>query len=143
MERLGINNELSALKYADPELPMREGFLLSKRIDSLKRHFEGVHRRMTDEDHITHLLWNFHAIFHVSVLFPEKNDLVDYTAVQRGRAGSPRTRYEPTTSLEKIALIFWPACWKSQLSMCSHSEGVAPWSWSMCRFVSTTRSRSR
>lgn len=26
LERLGINNELSALKYADPEEPLREGF---------------------------------------------------------------------------------------------------------------------
>ena len=34
IERLGINNELSSLKYADPEQPMREGFRLSVRIDS-------------------------------------------------------------------------------------------------------------
>jgi hypothetical protein len=80
LERLGINNELSALKYKDPEQPLREGFLLSSRIDSLKRHFEGVHRRLTDEDHIVHLLWNFHAIYHVRVVFPEKNDLIDYSA---------------------------------------------------------------
>lgn len=55
LERLGINNELSALKYVDAEQPLREGFMLSKRIDSLKRHFEAVHRSAKDEDHVIHL----------------------------------------------------------------------------------------
>ena len=103
MERLGLNNELSGLKYADPTLPMREGFMLSSRIDSLKRHFEGVHRRMYDEDHVIHLLWNFHAIIHVLVVFPDKNDLPDYTTIHSMHV--PRVDkkgYEPTTSLEKI-----------------------------------------
>jgi hypothetical protein len=80
MERLGINNELSGLKYADPTLPMREGFMLSSRIDSLKRHFEGVHRRLYDEDHIIHLLWNFHAIIHVRTLYSLKR-----TRIPKGR----------------------------------------------------------
>ena len=104
MERLGINNELSSLKYKDPTIPMREGFLISKRIDSLKRHLEGVHRRLTDEDHIIHALWNFMAIYHVSVVFPNKLDLVDYTSIQGGVAVRPKA-YEPTTSLMKIKLL--------------------------------------
>ena len=102
MERLGINNELSALKYADPEVPLREGFKISSRMDSLKRHFEGVHRGLLDEDHIIHALWNFHAIFHVLTVFPEKLDLIDYSSLQAGVAERPAP-YEPTTSLVKIA----------------------------------------
>ncbi|MCA9676067.1 MAG: histidinol-phosphate aminotransferase family protein [Kofleriaceae bacterium] len=104
MERLGINNELSALKYADAAAPLRDGFRLSTRIDSLKRHFEALHRRLTDEDHAIHLLWNFHAIYHVAVLFPDLNDLVDYQAARRGHAAAaPPPRYEPTTSRQQIA----------------------------------------
>lgn len=102
LERLGINNELSTLKYADAEAPLRDGFPISQRIDSLKRHFEGVHRRLTDEDHIIHLLWNFHAIAHVLAVFPHLNDLVDYRALGRGEEAPRRPRYDPTTSLEKI-----------------------------------------
>ena len=102
MERLGINNELSALKYSDPEVPLREGFKISSRIDSLKRHFEGVHRGLLDEDHIIHALWNFHAIYHVLIVFPEKLDLIDYSSLHSGAAHRPAA-YEPTTSLVKIA----------------------------------------
>jgi histidinol-phosphate/aromatic aminotransferase/cobyric acid decarboxylase-like protein len=124
MERLGINNELSALKYKDAEQPLREGFPLSKRIDSSKRHFEGVHRRLTDEDHVTHLLWNMHAIYHVSVVFPEKNDLIDYSSVEKARAPSlPRQGYRPTTSLEKIARRAEPA---SSVPKLDWSEGAIP-----------------
>lgn len=42
MERLGINNELSALKYADPNRELREGFEVSRRLASTRRHFESV-----------------------------------------------------------------------------------------------------
>lgn len=48
--RLGVKNELSALKYKDAEQPLREGFKLSKRVDSLRRHFEVVHKGDDDED---------------------------------------------------------------------------------------------
>ncbi|KAH3767751.1 histidinol-phosphate transaminase [Pelomyxa schiedti] len=124
MERLGINNELSSLKYSDPEEPMRVGFKLSARIDSLKRHFEAVHRRMTDEDHITHLLWNFHAIYHVRVVFPEKNDLVNYTALEKGRTGAlHRAAYNPTTSLDAINSGKVPA---SSVLKLDWNEGTIP-----------------
>ncbi|KAL6073746.1 DUF5664 domain-containing protein [Balamuthia mandrillaris] len=124
LERLGINNELSALKYADPEIPLREGFRISQRIDSLKRHFEGVHRRLTDEDHIIHLLWNFHAIYHVLVVFPDKNDLIDYSAViERGRVKVPPARYLPTTSLDKIARGGLPP---TQVLKLDWNEGAIP-----------------
>lgn len=101
LERLGINNELSALKYADPWGPLRDGFPLSSRLASLTRHFEAVHRRQADEDHVIHLLWNFHAIYHVLVVFPGKNDLIDYAALEPATEAA-RPRYEPTTSLERI-----------------------------------------
>lgn len=104
LERLGLNNELSALKYTDPEQPLREGFLLSKRIDSAKRHLEAVLMGKTDEDHIIHLLWNCMAIYHVSVVFPAKNDLIDFShgsSVPGGRGGGGKG-YEPVSSLEKI-----------------------------------------
>jgi hypothetical protein len=38
LERFAINNELSKLKYSDPEGEIREGFYLSKRINSLLRY---------------------------------------------------------------------------------------------------------
>lgn len=101
MERLAINNELSALKYRDPEQPMREGFMLSKRIDSLKRHFESAHHGDESEDHCIHLLWNFMAIYHVNKVFPKKNDLVNYAALSQGPERKLEA-YVPTTSLEKI-----------------------------------------
>ena len=102
MERLAINNELSGLKYRDPEQPMREGFMLSKRIDSLKRHFESTHHGDESEDHIIHLLWNFMAIYHVNKVFPKKNDLVNYTALRDNMNDRKLEAYSPTTSLEKI-----------------------------------------
>jgi len=105
MERLGINNELSALKYRDPEQPLREGFMISKRIDSLKRHMESVHRKDTSEDHIIHLLWNAMAIYHVNIVFPKKNDLIDFESIRNGNSepqGPKLQAYSPTTSLEKI-----------------------------------------
>jgi hypothetical protein len=40
-----------------------------------------VHQKDFSEDHIIHLLWNFHAIYHVIEVFPDKNDLVDYSAL--------------------------------------------------------------
>ena len=48
----------------------REGFPISARIDSLKRHYECVHARDYSEDHIAHLIWGFMAIAHVNRLFP-------------------------------------------------------------------------
>jgi len=39
-ERFGLNNTLSVLKYSDdPYLELREGFRMSRRIDSLIRHY--------------------------------------------------------------------------------------------------------
>eukprot|EP00455_Lapot_gusevi_P055526 TRINITY_DN9033_c0_g1_i1.p1 TRINITY_DN9033_c0_g1~~TRINITY_DN9033_c0_g1_i1.p1 ORF type:complete len:281 (+),score=95.45 TRINITY_DN9033_c0_g1_i1:84-926(+) len=78
LERLGIHNELCAIKWADPTVWKREGFLLSKRIDSLKRHFDSAHLHDFTEDHIAHLTWNFMAVYHVAVVFPHLNDLTNY-----------------------------------------------------------------
>jgi len=84
LERLGIHNELSSLKCRDVLAWMREGFMLSKRIDSLKRHFDSTLHSDESEDHIIHLLWNFMAMYHVNRVFPKKNDLVNYTALREG-----------------------------------------------------------
>ena len=88
LERLGLHNELCALKWKDPTGWQREGFQVSARIDSLKRHFEAVHARDYSEDHIAHLIWGFMAIFHVNQLFPEKNDLPNFEALRSGRGDS-------------------------------------------------------
>lgn len=46
MERLGLHNELCALKWEDPNKWMREGFKVSARFDSMKRHYESVHAQV-------------------------------------------------------------------------------------------------
>eukprot|EP00759_Apiculatamorpha_spiralis_P037322 PhF_6_TR37204/c0_g1_i1/m.54832/K00817/hisC; histidinol-phosphate aminotransferase len=124
LERLGINNELSALKYRDPEEPMRVGFLISKRIDSLKRHFDSTHHSDESEDHVIHLLWNFMAIYHVNKVFPKKNDLTNYTAIREGTAERKLEAYSPTTSLEKIQQLV-PEQRASALKL-DWNEGVIP-----------------
>lgn len=83
LERLGLHQELCALKWKDPSNWQRNGFVISARIDSLKRHFECVHARDYTEDHIAHLIWGFMAIYHVATLFPEKNDLPNFEALRQ------------------------------------------------------------
>ena len=46
LERLGIHNELCGLKWDDANQWMREGFVVSRRIDSMKRHFESLHAKV-------------------------------------------------------------------------------------------------
>ncbi len=60
------------------------------RIDSSKRHLESLVRRLQDEDHLIHLLWNLHAIYHVMIVFPDKNDLIDYTTLAHEHSANPR-----------------------------------------------------
>lgn len=98
MDRFGLNNSLSSLKYDDPLQELREGFKLSKRVDSCIRHFNSVHANMKDEDHIIHALWNLHAIYHNLVLFPEKNDIAKYN-INRFKEVK---RYVPSSSLDEI-----------------------------------------
>jgi hypothetical protein len=57
LERLGIHNELCSLKWADASGWMRDGFMVSQRIDSMKRHYESIHKRDESEDHLAHLIW--------------------------------------------------------------------------------------
>ncbi len=121
LERLALNNELSALKYADPAAPLRDGFPLSRRVDSLERHFQSVFAGAVDEDHVIHLLWNFHAIDHVQATMPEKNDLVAY-AEPGVRAARP-PRYQPTSSREKIARAALPPAAVLKLDW---NEGAIP-----------------
>jgi histidinol-phosphate aminotransferase len=123
LQRLAINNELSTLKYADATIPMRKGFALSSRMDSLKRHFESVHQQEQDEDHVIHLLWNFHAIYHVLVVFPHLNDLVDYSALDLPPTKHTFAPYEPTASLVKINNRKLPA---DQVLKLDWNEGVIP-----------------
>ena len=75
--RLGIHNELCAVKWGDDGATewKRLGFPLSKRVASAKRHYDGVHSRDRSEDHIAHLIWNLMALYHVRIMFPDKNDL--------------------------------------------------------------------
>lgn len=80
-------------------------------------------RRLTDEDHVIHLIWNFHAIYHVCVVFPEKNDLIDYTAVTRGQPCKRRIPYIPATSLEAIMQNSLPVASVQKLDW---NEGAIP-----------------
>lgn len=83
LERLGIHNELCALKWEKPTTWLREGFPISSRIDSMKRHYESIHARDSSEDHIAHLIWGFMAVTHVVACFPQMNDLTNFENVRR------------------------------------------------------------
>ena len=63
LERLGIHNELCAIKWADPSTWQREGFIISKRVDSAKRHFDSAHTKDYEEDHIAHLSLFYFSIY--------------------------------------------------------------------------------
>jgi hypothetical protein len=94
LERLGLHNELCALKWQDdPQEWMREGFLVSTRIDSMKRHYEAIHAGDCSEDHLSHLIWGFMAISHVVAVFPHLNDLVDYENIRRHNTRTLDTTY--------------------------------------------------
>jgi len=84
LERLGLHEELCVLKWGEEASTQwkREGFTLSKRISSLKRHFDGVHQFDTSEDHVAHLIWNFMAVYHVLVIRPDLNDLFNYEEIR-------------------------------------------------------------
>jgi len=83
LERLGIHNELCALKWTEPDKWMKEGFVVSARFDSMKRHYEGVHAEDRTEDHLAHLIWGFMALTHVIAVFPQMNDLTDFETIRR------------------------------------------------------------
>jgi hypothetical protein len=87
LERLGLHNELCSIKWSDPTGWQRNGFQVSPRIDSLKRHFESVHARDYSEDHISHLIWGFMAIYHVNLLYPELNDMPNFEALRSSECG--------------------------------------------------------
>jgi hypothetical protein len=83
LERLGIHNELCALKWSDPTVWMREGFDVASRLASMKRHFESVHASDSSEDHLAHLIWGFMALTHVIAVFPQLNNLTNYEEIRR------------------------------------------------------------
>ena len=84
LERLSLHNELCQVKYGDEANAwMKEGFKLTKRVDSVKRHIDEAYHHERHEDAIAHLIWNFMAIYHVLVVFPSKNDLPDFEALAR------------------------------------------------------------
>ena len=93
LERLSLHNELCALKYGDDANGwMKEGFKLSRRVDSLKRHIDEAHAKERHEDAIAHLIWNFMAIHHVNKVFPKMNDLPDYEGIADAAGSPPRHR---------------------------------------------------
>eukprot|EP01087_Luapelamoeba_hula_P017670 TRINITY_DN5592_c0_g2_i1.p1 TRINITY_DN5592_c0_g2~~TRINITY_DN5592_c0_g2_i1.p1 ORF type:complete len:309 (+),score=75.80 TRINITY_DN5592_c0_g2_i1:1-927(+) len=101
LERLGIHNELCAIKWPDPTTWKRQGFQVSKRIDSLSRHFDSAHARDYSEDHMAHLVWNFMAIYHVLRVFPHMNDLTSFDALRlQNQTPQPQPHpHWPTDSL--------------------------------------------
>lgn len=98
LERLDIHNELCRVKWkTDPAAWMREGFLISSRVDSMHRHYWSIHAHDYGEDHIAHGIWNLMALYHVLVVFPEKNDLPNYKVLRGGqplRASDPSERID-------------------------------------------------
>ena len=82
------------MKWATPSAWLREGFNVSGRIDSMKRHYESIHARDLTEDHMAHLIWGFMAIVHVVAVFPHMNDLADYEQLRRThvRSADAQTR---------------------------------------------------
>jgi len=86
LERLDIHNELCKVKWKrDPGAWLRDGFLISSRVDSMHRHYWSIHARDYDEDHVAHGIWNLMALYHVVVIFPEKNDLQNFANLRGGR----------------------------------------------------------
>eukprot|EP00614_Pseudopedinella_elastica_P017879 CAMPEP_0172649794 /NCGR_PEP_ID=MMETSP1068-20121228/241970_1 /TAXON_ID=35684 /ORGANISM="Pseudopedinella elastica, Strain CCMP716" /LENGTH=388 /DNA_ID=CAMNT_0013464155 /DNA_START=240 /DNA_END=1403 /DNA_ORIENTATION=- len=83
LERLGLHNELCSLKWTDPTKWMKEGFKVSARFDSMKRHYESVHSGDATEDHLAHLIWGFMALTHVIAVFPQLNDLTNFEDLRR------------------------------------------------------------
>jgi len=84
LERLGLHNELCGLKWAGyANKWMREGFVVSARFDSMKRHYESVHAEDRSEDHLAHLIWGFMALTHVIAVFPQMNDLTNFEETRR------------------------------------------------------------
>jgi hypothetical protein len=78
LERFAINNELAKLKYPDPEFELKDGFKLSKRVNSLMRHFISIYEEQTNEDHIINALYCFHVIYCNLISYPEMNDITKY-----------------------------------------------------------------
>jgi hypothetical protein len=83
LERLGLHNELCAIKFKDPTDWMCCGFKVSARIDSMKRHYESIHANDRSEDHLAHLIWGFMAVVHVVAVFPQMNDLINFEKIRR------------------------------------------------------------
>lgn len=84
LERLSLHNELCCLLWSGSVHSWQvEGFPISKRIDSLKRHIDEAHHMEYEEDAIAHLIWNFMAIYHVLTLFPDMNDCPNYEQMRR------------------------------------------------------------
>ena len=90
LERLSLHNELCQVKYGDEAGAwMREGFKLSRRVDSLKRHMDEAYHREPQEDAVAHLIWNFMAIHHVRKVFPCMNDLTNFEAFRTPPSPKP------------------------------------------------------
>ncbi|KRX03513.1 hypothetical protein PPERSA_02892 [Pseudocohnilembus persalinus] len=103
LERLGIHNELCVLKMGQDGCQQwkTEGFMVSKRLSSAKRHFDGVHSKDYSEDHIAHLIWNFMAIYHVLSIKPQLNDLVNYEQIKQNSLKEINQKFFDESNIEK------------------------------------------
>lgn len=106
LERLGVHNELCAIKWKDPNAWMREGFKISSRFDSMKRHYEGVHSKDRTEDHLAHLIWGFMAINHVAAVFPQYNDLTNFEEIRRCNVVCSAYSFQMTVPPSCIFVLF-------------------------------------
>lgn len=102
-ERLSLHNELSALKYGEHALDWKnKGFVISERINSVKRHLDQAHNKDHTEDHMAHLVWNLMAIFHVAKVFPQYNDMVNYEALREKNNHLEQQRLERGGIIDSI-----------------------------------------
>merc|ERR1711907_403617 len=92
LERLALHNELCCQLWGPENADqwLREGFQVSKRIDSVKRHLDEAHKLEREEDAIGHAIWNFMAVYHVVMVFPGCNDLPNYEMISQASPNGRR-----------------------------------------------------
>jgi len=139
LEHLRIHSELCAMKWANPTTWLKEGFAVSGRIDSMKRHYESIHARDLSEDHMAHLIWGFMAIIHVVAVFPQLNNLQETPHCQhselqqhREHSKSPCNR-SSTTCDTQTAVALWRACTLHTLRCDSNRGALAH----LCAYLAT------
>eukprot|EP00927_Polykrikos_kofoidii_P076755 TRINITY_DN73794_c0_g1_i1.p1 TRINITY_DN73794_c0_g1~~TRINITY_DN73794_c0_g1_i1.p1 ORF type:complete len:387 (+),score=66.00 TRINITY_DN73794_c0_g1_i1:87-1247(+) len=92
-ERLAIHNEMVVANQSEKANAwMTSGVKISRRLDSIKRHFEFAHRLEAVEDSVAHIMWNFMCIYHTARVFPNMNDMPDFESIFRAASPEPQVK---------------------------------------------------